>query len=67
MKIAELGPSKIMVALSRDELRILSNALNEVCNALDVEEFATRMGAEPSEAKSLLKQLVAANDKMEQP
>ena len=45
-----------MIALSvtEDELRILNNALNEVCHGIDVPEFATRMGATLAEVQALL-------------
>jgi hypothetical protein len=42
------------VELSRDELEILNNALNEVCHGLDIEEFSIRMGAEKPEVLRLL-------------
>jgi hypothetical protein len=45
------------VFLTADELLILSNALNEVCNGLDIPEFATRIGAEREDALRLLKSI----------
>jgi hypothetical protein len=42
--------------LSRSELLILHNALNEVINGIEVPEFSTRMGAEVLEVESLIKQ-----------
>ncbi len=44
------------VALSREELLLLNNALNEVCNGVHLAEaeFATRLGVERGEALSLL-------------
>lgn len=45
------------IRLSRIELYTLNNALNEVCNGLDIEEFATRMGVEREEASDLLGQI----------
>jgi hypothetical protein len=62
MRVVSGSHTEITVALTRDELRILSNALNEVCNALDVEEFATRMGAELYEVEALREQFSKAND-----
>jgi hypothetical protein len=43
-----------MLAVTEDELRILNNALNEVCHGIDVPEFATRMGASLMEVQALL-------------
>lgn len=40
-----------------DELVILQNALNYVCNAVDLEEFSTLIGAEREEAERLLERL----------
>jgi hypothetical protein len=47
----------VVVALSKEELLILNNALNEVCNALDIREFQTRMGANREEVLALLRQV----------
>ncbi len=47
------------VRLSRDELALLNNALNEVCNGIDFSdsEFHTRLGADRSEGLALLRQI----------
>jgi hypothetical protein len=44
------------LALSPDEALILNNALNEVCNGVDIEdwEFPTRLGGDREEARALL-------------
>jgi len=43
------------VELTRDELGIINNALNEVCNGVDLDgEFDTRMGCTVEEARDLL-------------
>jgi hypothetical protein len=44
---------------SEEELYILNNALNEVCNGLHISEFSTRMGAEREEALQQLEQINA--------
>jgi hypothetical protein len=43
--------------LSLEELVAINNALNEVTNALDIEEFETRMGVSRDVALELLKQI----------
>ncbi|MGB9754059.1 MAG: hypothetical protein C0183_02665 [Roseiflexus castenholzii] len=48
------------VRLSLDELIAINNALNEVTNALDIEEFETRMGVSHEFALDLLRQIHAA-------
>jgi hypothetical protein len=45
------------VELTKDELRIASNAINEICNGPDAnegEEFDTRIGASRQDAEPLL-------------
>jgi len=46
-------------ALTHDELVILNNALNEVCNGLsfDDDEFQTRIGYPRAVAQNLLKKI----------
>lgn len=57
MRIRELLDMMAVVELDADECRVLRQALNEVCNALDIEEFATRIGAERKDAILLLEQM----------
>ena len=45
---------KASVEVSMQELLILNNALNEVCNGIDVPEFETRMGVSLQEVDQLL-------------
>ena len=44
------------VALSKGELALLANALNEIANGVDFDddEFETRLGAQRSDARELL-------------
>ena len=45
----------MLVELTKDELGIINNALNEVCNSIDLEgEFDTRMGCTVEEARAVL-------------
>jgi hypothetical protein len=54
-KIVRKGGSSMTVDLTRAELDIINNALNEVCNGIHLEgEFHTRMGCELHEARTLL-------------
>jgi hypothetical protein len=54
--------------VSLDELRLLNNALNEICNGVrdldDDSEFATRLGASREEGRTLLREVRAALDAM---
>lgn len=66
MKITSASDGNVTISLSTDELLILNNALNEVCNAIDVSEFATRMGADLDEARGLLSEIGQTLDRMAQ-
>jgi len=45
-----------VMRLSRDEMVLLNNALNEVCNGVDIgdDEFQTRLGSSREHARVLL-------------
>ena len=50
----------MLVELTNDELRIINNALNEVCHGIDLEgEFDTRMGCTVEEAGAVLAKIHA--------
>ncbi len=46
-----------IVGLSDREVILLANALNEICNGIEVPEFETRIGATMPEAKVLLSRM----------
>jgi hypothetical protein len=54
------------IELTPDELLIITNALNEVCNSLEMPEFSTRIGADRAEALELLREMSASYDEMAQ-
>jgi hypothetical protein len=47
----------VNLKLSQDEVRILHQALNEICNGLDIPEFHPRMGVHKSEVLDLMERL----------
>jgi len=50
----------MVVELKKDELGVVNNALNEVCNGIDLEgEFDTRMGCTVEEARAVLAKINA--------
>jgi hypothetical protein len=50
----------MLLELTNYELRIINNALNEVCNGIDLEgEFDTRMGCAVEEAQEVLAKIHA--------
>ena len=57
MNILTIENKVVTIQLSVHELNVLNNALNEVCNGLEIPEFSTRMGAEIEEVLTLLNQI----------
>jgi hypothetical protein len=60
VRVVEERPEAVVVELTRSEIVILSNAVNEICHgpdAIEEWEFATRVGATPSAAIALLDRL----------
>ena len=56
------NPPPTPPAFTHDELVIINNALNEICNGLsfDDDEFQTRIGYPRAKAQSLLKKVAKA-------
>jgi hypothetical protein len=57
MDLLGIQGDEFTVQFSLDELLVVSNALNEVCNGIDVPEFHARIGDSPDEAQRLLEKL----------
>ncbi len=57
MKVIKKENESATVELTDEELMIFNNALNEICNGIDIpkSEFIARIGVEESKAKELLK------------
>lgn len=51
------GASSVLVRLTKQDLTILANAINEAQEAIDEWELSTRMGAEPAEIEELRRRL----------
>ena len=60
MRVSKTTQHTANLELSRDELEILNNALNEVCHGLDIEEFSIRMGADKAEVLKLFHRIAEA-------
>ena len=58
-------PGAVRLTLTREELLALTNALNEVCNGLELWEFETRVGCTRAEAAKLLRSLGEARDQLD--
>jgi hypothetical protein len=68
MKIKGVVNSKAVIELNSDEIGILNNALNEVCNGINLEgEFDTRMGCTVEEARHLLGEINKLGKSLENP
>ena len=65
MTIIEIQASRITVNFEIDELYILNNALNEVCNGLYLDAFSTRMGSEREQVAALLAEIHATLERFE--
>ena len=52
------------VEVDQEECRIIAQALNEVCNGIDLPEFSTRLGAEREDVLRLLGEFHAVWGKM---
>ena len=55
MELKKVDDNGAWVVLNPEDLLAICNALNEVCNGLDMPEFAARMGVMREEALHLLK------------
>jgi hypothetical protein len=65
MQMEPVEPGAVRLTLTREELLALTNALNEVCNGLELWEFETRMGCTRAEAAKLLRSLGEACDQLD--
>ena len=59
MQVNGISENGVLVQLSTAELHLVSNALNEVCHALDRADFSTRLGADHDAAERLLNDIGA--------
>ena len=57
MELVEQKPEGALVLLSKYEIGIINNALNEVCNGIVIPEFETRSGCSLSESQELLRKV----------
>lgn len=65
MQIQQVEKERTTIRLSKEELVILNNALNEVCNGLDLNEFSARMGSQRENVVELLSQFGKVINAME--
>ena len=58
MIASRVGTDEFNLRLSRDELSMISNCMNETLNGLYIEEFSTRVGAERVDAERIHRQIL---------
>ena len=57
MKVISKDPSSVLVRLTKQELTILANSINEAQEAIEDWELPTRVVSEPAEVEELRRQL----------
>ena len=57
MNLVTTTHSHATAAFSIQELETINNALNEICNGIDIPEFETRIGVKPEVAQALLRSI----------
>ena len=62
MKLNQIVDRAADIFVTEEELILICNALNEVCNGLDVEEFDTRMGTSLENVRRLFGELSKVTD-----
>jgi hypothetical protein len=67
MELMRVEQGEAHVRVAPQELLILNNALNEVCNGIDVPEFETRMGVALAQVRSLLSSVQLVIDELDAP
>ena len=53
MQAAELPNDDVILIVSRDDLRLINNSVNEAIEELDDDEFGIRLGSTKIEARAL--------------
>jgi hypothetical protein len=59
MNIIKVYNNRIVLEVSSDELGVFVNALNEVCNGIEVPEFDKKIGINIENAENILKFLAS--------
>ncbi len=65
MELVKLEGRGAVVTLNESELLVLNAALNEVCNAINVQEFDTRIGSSKESVANLLGKISRVLDQIE--
>jgi len=57
MTLINIRPDSCVLELEKQEIGCINNALNEVCNGIDIAEFETRLGCSVKKMQDLLSQV----------
>jgi hypothetical protein len=57
MRLIDLSADLVTLEITKQELEIISNSINEVCHGIDIEEFETRIGYPRDRLRVLLSQI----------
>lgn len=59
MKLHSFNGDKFVIEISEDELLLINNSINEVCNGIHIDDwdFETRLGVSKQRGRELLKEL----------
>jgi hypothetical protein len=57
MRLIDLSSGLAILEVSKEELEMISNSINEVCHGIDIEEFETRLGYPRERVRLLLSQI----------
>ncbi len=66
MEVKGFDARHASLSLSHDELATISQALNEVCHGLRVDDFPSKMGSDESEVDRLLDEIIPTYYRMKQ-
>lgn len=65
MKVLRKSSQSVHVELTKEEMLLINNSLNEICHGINIPEFQTRIGVTKETAERLLDDIGALYDQME--
>ena len=63
MTLIEIQGKELVLRFPIEELLVINNALNEVCNGIEMSEFHMRIGASVDEVRDILNGVGSALDR----
>lgn len=59
MKLQHISNETVIIEFSKNDLGLIDNALNEVCNGIEVKDFDRKMGVTIDDARKILRDLTS--------